>query len=112
MRNPIDSLKLSFVGPFHNHHLGVLELGAFGWRYAEQGDRAIPITFGRRRIEIASLRSSGWLESSREVRRPNMNNRLIEGSGRSRPFRHDEALEGLGDARPMGARHDARMAAT
>ena len=27
-----------------------------------------------------------------------MNNRLIEGSGRSRPFRHGEALEGLGDA--------------
>ena len=87
MRNPIDSLKLSFVGPFHNHHLGVLELGAFGWRYAEQGDRAIPITFGRRRIEIASLRSSGWPESSREVRRPNMNTiALSKARGARGPF--------------------------
>ena len=73
--------------------------GAFGCHWGEQADQAIPMRFGRRRLEMALLRSSGWLGSSREVRRPNMTTiALSKARGSPRPVRHGDALEGLSDA--------------
>ena len=65
----------------------------------DQSDQAIRLKFRRRPLEIASLRSSGWLESSREMRRPNMTTiALSKAPGSSRPLRRDDAMEALSDA--------------